>query len=264
MADRCLPKIEILILLEKVLQKSRTWIIANDLNIISDISFYKYSDLRKRRLDGEPIAYLIGYKEFMSNKFLVNNSVLIPRPETEILVDVAINSIKTLSKPRVLDLGTGCGSIAISICLMRPDADVVGSDVDSESLSVAEINSRKLGANISLINSNWFDCFDINIDKFDLIISNPPYIALLDKHLELGDLRFEPKLALTDGSDGLRHITNIIHNSRNYLNKEAFLWLEHGWNQATEVRDLLKSAGFRNVTSFLDLSGIARVTGGNI
>lgn len=262
--DLNLPRIEILVLLEKVLQKPRTWIIANDLNIISDIAFRKYNDLRKRRLKGEPIAYLVGYKEFMSNKFLVNNSVLIPRPETELLVDVSINSLSTLHKPRVLDLGIGCGAIAISICLMRTDAEVVGSDIDKGALLVAEINSKKLGANVTLINSNWFDNFDIHIGKFDLIVSNPPYISSLDKHLELGDLRFEPRIALTDESDGLSHITNIVYNSRNYMNKGAFLWMEHGWDQAAKVKNILKIAGFRNITSFLDLSGIPRITGGNI
>lgn len=264
MKDLDLPKIEIIILLEKVLQKPRTWIIANDLNIVPDSLFYQYSDLRNRRLNGEPIAYLVGYKEFMSNKFLVNNSVLIPRPETELLVDVVINSLKSLNKPRVLDLGIGCGNIAISICLMRPDAEVIGSDIDSGALLIADMNSKKLGVNITLISSNWFDCFDIDIGKFDLIVSNPPYISSLDKHLELGDLRFEPRIALTDESNGLTHITNIIYNSRNYMNKGAYLWLEHGWDQAEEVKSLLKKAGFSNVTSFLDLSGIARVTGGNL
>ncbi|AFZ83426.1 methyltransferase [Candidatus Kinetoplastibacterium blastocrithidii TCC012E] len=264
MRDTSLPNTEILILLEKVLQKPKTWIIANDLNVISNVLFYKYIDLRNRRIDGEPIAYLVGYKEFMNNKFLVNRSVLIPRPETELLVDVAINSLKPSNGCRVLDLGTGCGAIAISIYLMKSNIEVVGSDIDLYALSVAEMNSRKLCANIDLIHSNWFDCFDSKMGKFDIIVSNPPYIHSLDKHLESGDLRFEPRIALTDELDGLSHISNIIYNARNYMNKGAYLWLEHGWDQSSMVKYLLKMAGFSNVNSFLDLSGIVRVTGGSI
>ncbi|AGF46632.1 methyltransferase [Candidatus Kinetoplastibacterium desouzaii TCC079E] len=260
-----IPRMEVMILLEHLLKKSRTWMIAHDSYLISSSVLNHYMRLVKRRLDGEPIAYLTGQKEFMGYNFFVNKDVLVPRPETELLVEHSLNIIKKYKKiPRIIDLGVGCGAIAISIYLYRQDSYVVGCDISNNALLVAEKNMKALKASINLLQSNWFDSISKQ-EKFDVIVANPPYIAKYDDHLKKGGLIFEPEHALTDGSiDGLGSIRIIVRDSINHMREGSSLWIEHGWNQAQQVRYIMNNYGFRDIVSLCDLSSIERVTGGFI
>ncbi|WP_225968702.1 peptide chain release factor N(5)-glutamine methyltransferase [Candidatus Kinetoplastidibacterium crithidiae] len=262
--DSRISRLEAMILLEMILQKSRSWILAHDDEILSDELVDMYMELNQRRLSGEPIAYIVGYKEFMSHMFMVNKNVLIPRPETELLVEHGLKLLrhKYLISPRVIDLGIGCGSIGLSIALTRPDVSVVGCDLSSQALEVARHNATVLGATVELIQSDWFKSINPK-EKFDLLLANPPYISREDKHLRMDSLIYEPRSALTDESiDGLESIRKIIETSPAYMKEGASLWIEHSWDQAFSVKNIMKSSGFKNVYSLNDLSGIERVTGG--
>ncbi|WBF65625.1 MAG: peptide chain release factor N(5)-glutamine methyltransferase [Candidatus Kinetoplastibacterium crithidii] len=263
--DSGISRLETMILLEMILHKSRSWIIAHDDEVLSDEFVNSYMELNRRRLNGEPIAYIVGYKEFMNYMFMVNRNVLIPRPETELIVEHGLKLLRDkYLNPRVIDLGTGCGAIGISIALNRPDINVVGCDLSSQALEVARHNVIALGATVELIESDWFKSINPE-EKFDLLLANPPYISREDKHLMMGDLIYEPRLALTDESiDGLGSISKIVETSPAYMKEGASLWIEHAWNHASSVKNIMESAGFKNVYSLSDLSGIERVTGGFI
>lgn len=200
----------------------------------------------------------------MGHVFKVSPAVLIPRPETELLVETGLACVHGLRAPRVLDLGTGSGAIAISIALARPDADVVATDTSSSALAVAQSNAASLGAGIRLGRGSWWTALSDDADDtgFDLIVSNPPYIASRDKHLGQGDLRFEPPGALTDYADGLAALRVIAEGAASRLKSGGALWLEHGYDQAEAVRKLLVGHGFTQVESRRDLAGIERISGG--
>lgn len=260
-ANSALPHLETRMLWQHVLGVSRTWLITHDTDPISDDAVKQYRALERRRLAGEPVAYILGEREFMGHMFSVTPDVLIPRPETELLVETALHAVARLQSPKVLDLGTGSGAIAISIALARPDATVVATDISVAALKVARANATRLGASVGFFAGSWYDALATHED-FDVIVSNPPYIAVCDAHLGQGDVRFEPSRALTDGADGLGAIRAIVSGSHHWLRRGGALYLEHGWDQGDAVRQLLQQARFERVRSLPDLAGIDRVTGG--
>jgi release factor glutamine methyltransferase len=213
-----------------------------------------------RRLDGEPIAYIVGKREFFGLDFNVGPAVLIPRPDTELIVELALERLPQ-GHARLLDMGTGSGAIAVAVAHTRPDADVSALDVSPDALAVAQANAAANGARVRFLHSSWFDALAAG-ETFDVIASNPPYIAAGDAHLAQGDLRFEPVGALTDHADGLSALRIIIEGSPRHLVAGGWLLLEHGYDQATAVRTLLADGGFSDVRSWQDLAGIERVSGG--
>ncbi len=257
-----LPLNEARILLMHVLGVSRTWLIAHDTDTLDAQAVSRFAVLAQRRVAGEPIAYLVGWREFMGHVFKVSPAVLIPRPETELLVETGLACLDGLEAPRVLDLGTGSGAIAISLALARPDAEILATDASGSALAMARANATALGAaNISFWRGDWWTALDDSGTDFDLIVSNPPYIASGDVHLKQGDLRFEPSGALTDYADGLAALRTIVSGAVTRLKPGGALWLEHGYDQAQEVRDLLTASGLQSVGSHRDLAGIERISG---
>jgi release factor glutamine methyltransferase len=258
-----LPALEARILLEHVLGWRRTELITRDDEELPEESVDRFEALARRRTDGEPIAQLVGTREFFGLSFDVTPDVLIPRPETELLVEIALAKIEGMHEPRVLDLGTGSGAIAVAIASSRHDAKVWAVDRSAEALAVAAANASKFGIDRSLtfVQSNWTEALD-PAQRFEVIVSNPPYIAQNDPHLAEGDLRFEPRAALTDEADGLSAIRTIIQTAPFFLATNGSLWLEHGYDQAEDVRALLTARGFSDVRSEYDLAGIERASGG--
>lgn len=272
--DSGTARIEVQILLRHVLKVSRASLLAHPERCLTDQEQARYHELLRRRLHGEPLAYLLGEREFFGLIFKVTPATLIPRPETELLVELALQHIPQMhpapqasaacgggSLFRVLDLGTGCGAIALSIAHARPDAEVVAVEASAAALVVARENAHQLNIpNIVFEPGNWFEPLDMQ--RFDLIVSNPPYVAAGDPHLLQGDLPFEPLSALASGVDGLEDIRRIISNAPAHLKPGGWLMFEHGYDQATTVRNLLREAGLLEVFSVRDLAGIERVSGG--
>lgn len=246
------------VLLLHVLQKNRAWLIAHDDESATDEQSVAFEALAARRCAGEPVAYLLGSREFYGREFAVSPAVLIPRPDTELLVELALK--RAPQNGKVIDLGTGSGCIPITLKLERPDLSVSALDLSSDALAVARGNAQALGADVRLLESDWFSAVAGQV--FDLIVSNPPYIHAEDEHLHQGDLRFEPTGALTDGHDGLQHLRAIITAAPAYLQPEAWLLLEHGWDQGAACRELLLQAGFTDVQTWQDLGQNDRVSGG--
>lgn len=220
-----------------------------------------YQTLVSRREQGEPIAYLVGQREFYGRDFHVAPGVLIPRPETELLVEQGLVKLADIPRPRVLDLGCGSGCIALTLSLERSDATVFALDASPAALAIARQNAERLSAPVQFIESDWFAALAPQ-DKFGLIVSNPPYIASADPHLAQGDLRFEPACALASGEDGLDALRHLIATAPRHLHPDAWLLLEHGYDQAEAVRRLLEETGYRNIEQHRDLAGILRVSGG--
>ncbi|MDR3212469.1 MAG: peptide chain release factor N(5)-glutamine methyltransferase [Azoarcus sp.] len=219
-----------------------------------------FRNLVERRATGEPVAYLLGEREFYGRAFLVNPKVLIPRPETEVLVELALARFGAESQLKVLDLGTGSGALAITLALELDRADVTGIDWSREALGVAMSNAIRLGARVSFLCSDWYAA--LGNERYRLIVANPPYVAKSDPHLILGDLRFEPRAALAAGEDGLADLACIAAGAGRHLEKGGCLFMEHGYDQAAAVRSLLADAGFASIASWRDLAGIERVSGG--
>ncbi len=278
---------EVQCLLQHVLSVPRAWLLAHPEYRLNDTEQTRYDELLFCRLRGEPIAYLLGEREFFGLNFKVTPATLIPRPETELLVELALQRIPeklpspTTSAPRfalppgeggretgrecdfrILDLGAGSGAIALSIAHSRPDVEVLACDNSAAALEVARENAQRLGiANVAFMQSDWFGALDVQ--RFNLIVSNPPYVAATDPHLAQGDLRFEPPSALVSGDDGLHDIRHIVAHARTHLEPGGWLLLEHGYDQAAQVRQLLHQAGLAEVFSARDLAGIERVSGGS-
>ena len=244
---------------------SRVQLITQDTCAIDVAARAQISELAARRLAGEPMAYLLGEREFFGRTFKVTPAVLIPRPDTELLVEQALDRLEERDAPAVLDMGTGSGIIAITIALARRDARVWATDASADALAVAIDNAKTLGAtNFRAALGDWYGALaDADAPPaFDLIASNPPYIAATDVHLDQGDLRFEPANALTDHDDGLRHLRSIVAGAPARLASGGWLLLEHGYDQGEPVRALLRGAGFANVFTAQDLAGHDRCSGG--
>jgi release factor glutamine methyltransferase len=235
----------------------RAWLLAHDVDALPADAHDRFTTLYTRRASGEPLAYITGRQAFYGLDLHVDARVLIPRPDTETLVDWALALMTGMAAPRVLDLGTGSGAIALAIRHQRPDATVTAVDASRDALAVARANATQLGLAIDFRHGHWLDGVEGN---FDLIVSNPPYIANGDAHLP--GLAHEPRSALTSGTDGLDDLREIVSAAPSHLSPGGWLLLEHGWDQAAAVRPLLAGHGFTEVTSRKDLAGIERCSGG--
>ncbi|HWT73041.1 MAG TPA: peptide chain release factor N(5)-glutamine methyltransferase [Oxalicibacterium sp.] len=255
-----LPQLEVRMLLEHVVRLTRVQMITQAERPLSADEARQFDTLCARRIAGEPMAYLLGEREFYGLALQVDPNVLIPRPETELLVELALQHLPP--NGRVLDMGTGSGAIAVAIAHARPDAQVSALDASMPALQVAQANAARHGVRVRFVHSDWFAAIDG--ERFDLIVSNPPYIVAGDRHLSEGDLRFEPIDALTDHADGLSALRTISTGAAAHLIPDGWLLMEHGYDQAQPVRALLDAAGLGKVQSWRDLAGIERASGGQI
>ncbi|MEQ1488288.1 MAG: peptide chain release factor N(5)-glutamine methyltransferase [Methylotenera sp.] len=292
-------KLEAQLLLQHVLKVNRAWLIAHENDTLQASIHAVFEALLNRRLNGEPMAYILGYREFYGLALMVTADTLIPRPDTETLVEAALGKILQLTPPppsfprkresmlnlnskmdsrfrendevdgddegalaheiTVLDLGTGSGAIALAIAKNRPQTNVTAVDASKAALEIAKKNAQNLNiTNVQFILSNWFEA--LAHSHFDVIVSNPPYIEQNDTHLTQGDLRFEPNSALASGADGLDDIRKIIDNCLVHLKPQGWLMLEHGYNQAEAVADLMATIGLTNIETMQDLGDNNRVT----
>ena len=253
-----LDRLEARILLTHALGLTRMQLITQSERTLSTDEANRLAKLVQRRTDGEPIAYIVGSREFYGLSFDVTPDVLIPRPETELLVELALQYLPP--NGRLLDMGTGSGAIAVAIAANRPDAQVTALDCSAAALAIAQRNAEKHHAAVEFLQSDWFGA--LGQRQFDLIVSNPPYIVAGDRHLSQGDLRFEPVDALTDHGDGLSALRQIVGGAGDHLSIGGWLFMEHGYDQAAAVCELAATHGFVNVQSWKDLAGIERVSGG--
>lgn len=258
-----LAPIDAQVLLAHVLNVDRAWLIAHATESLSPADGERFFALVQQRRDGLPVAYLTGRREFWGLSLTVDRSVLIPRPETEALVECALRHLPAARPLRVADLGTGCGAIALAIASERPCAEVLGTDRSPAALALAAANAERLRiANVRWLESDWYAAIPIAQARFDLIASNPPYVATDDAHLYEGDVRFEPRTALDAGVDGLAALRIVIRGARERLAANGTLVVEHGHDQSAEVRDLLRETGFADLESLRDLAGHPRVACG--
>jgi len=256
--DAGVDRLDAQLLLGHVLGQSRSWLLANDDAPLNGEQQHLVGQLIDRRAAGEPLAYLVGEKEFHGLTLRVSPAVLVPRPDTETLVDWALELLRGAKLPTVLDMGTGSGAIALALKHRCPSAQVIALDASAEALDVARGNAARLQLDIQLLQSDWWH--GVAGQRYDMIVSNPPYIAEGDTHLAA--LQHEPMQALTSGAVGLDALQQIIAGAPQHLNVGAWLLLEHGHDQAPAVVSLLTAAGFDNVTTRSDLSGTPRCTGG--
>jgi len=262
-------------LLDKHLGWPRSALISRDEESLPDELLIAWKSLEAQRISGVPVAYLTGMKAFHGIELKVNEAVLIPRPETELLVDLALEEMQRIHAKvpnqviQILDLGTGSGAIALAIAheyaiSKAPiNLSILGVDQSSDATELARENAKALGLNhlVEFLQSNWYDAIpDRYQTACDVIVSNPPYIQKDDPHLQEGDLRFEPKSALTDDSDGLSCIREIVNHAHHYLKPGGLIAIEHGYDQAAKVATLLKSHAFHDISAITDLAGHLRVT----
>jgi release factor glutamine methyltransferase len=249
------------LLLQHVLRRPRTWLIAHADEVLTLADERGYAELVRRRAGGEPVAYIVGRREFWSLELEVTPATLIPRPDTERLVELALDRIPHDASMRVADLGTGSGAIALSIGTERPRARILATDASLDALTVAHRNASRLCIpNVRFAHGDWLE--PLGEARFDLIVSNPPYIEADDPHLAQGDLRFEPASALAAGVDGLADIRRIVSGARAHLHRGGWLLFEHGWNQGEACRALLEAAGYGEVFTAQDMEQRDRVSGG--
>jgi release factor glutamine methyltransferase len=251
-------------ILEKHYQLPRSALLSRDDMSLNEQAFQEWESLVSRRSLGEPIAYILGKKAFHNIELQVGSGVLIPRPETELLVEIALTEITKLNKPaKVLDLGTGSGTIALSIASATPLALLTATDQSIEALAIAKQNAELLNLTkqVQFFQGSWYGALDQPC-QFDLILSNPPYIANLDAHLTQGDLRFEPESALTDYANGLSCLEIIIAGADQYLKSGGLIAVEHGFDQSEAVVELMKGVGLIDVQLHLDLAGHSRAASG--
>jgi len=242
-----------------VMQFDRSRIYSHPEQIIPDDKSTLFQSLIEQRQQGRPIAHLTGKKEFWSLQLAINKDTLIPRPETELLVEIALQMIPDDATFNILDLGTGSGAIAIAIASERPNCNIVATDINTNALTMAKKNAETHQLkNIQFYISDWY--LDIPLQSFDLIVSNPPYIKQDDEHLSQGDVRFEPELALVAGADGMQAINMILENAKNYLASNAYLLIEHGHDQKQSVQEAFLKNDFKQPKTFKDLSGQDRIT----
>ena len=250
--------------LEKHYQLPRSALLSRDQMLLHSEAIADWKVLEARRISGEPVAYLVGKKGFHNVELYVAPGVLIPRPETELLVEIGLREIQRLNTPAsILDLGTGSGAIALAIAHEAPSAKITATDQSIEALEIAKRNAALLDmtSRVQFFQGSWFEALDIDL-SFDIILSNPPYIASQDAHLQQGDLRFEPVLALTDHGSGLTCLEKIVADAQAHLNTNGLLALEHGFDQSEAVVALMKSADLRDIQTYMDLSGHYRVVSG--
>ena len=252
------------LLLQHLTGRTASALIAHPEQPLDTATHTAYRALISRRAAGEPIAYLTGQREFYGRDFSVAPGVLIPRPETELLVELGLAKMAHIATPRLLDLGCGSGCIAISLALERPAACVHALDASPAALAIARQNAMALGASLKLMESHWFSALtsERESEHYHLIVANPPYIAANDPHLQQGDLRFEPASALASGTDGLDDIREIIATARHHLQPGGWLLFEHGYDQAPAAHALLNATGYKNIEQHRDLAGITRISGG--
>lgn len=251
------PKRDAEILLSFVTGRPRTYLLAFGETVLTTEQLAVLEPLAARREQGEPVAYLVGEREFWSLPLSVSCATLIPRPDTECLVEQALAHLPA-TPCRILDLGTGTGAIALAIASERPDCSVVGGDIKADAVALARHNAEKLAINnVHFLQSSWFESVN---GLFTLIVSNPPYIDASDPHLNQGDVRYEPHSALVAPAEGLADLAEIIRQSPAYLEVGGWLMLEHGWQQAEAVQKLLKNAGFSAVMTYKDYGNNDRVT----
>jgi release factor glutamine methyltransferase len=253
-----LPALEARILVMHALHLTRVQLITQSERVITESEAQQIAHLFQRRIAGEPIAYIVGMREFFGLPFCVTPDVLIPRPETELLVELAMERLP--KNGRILDMGTGSGAIAIAIAHTRLDVHATALDASANALEIARQNATQNKVHVEFLHSDWY-CALYN-QRFDVIVSNPPYIAEGDTHLTQGDLRFEPPDALTDHADGLTALRTITAEATRFLLPGGWLLMEHGYDQAQAVRELCISANLQQVQSWQDLAGIERVSGG--
>lgn len=250
---------EALILLQHASGKRKEYLIAHSDETADNTTLHSFQHYIDRRIKGEPIAYILQEKEFWSLPLQVTPQVLIPRPETELLVEAALECLKTQPQATILDLGTGSGCIALAIATEYPETNIVATDISQQSLNIAISNAKKLNiSNITFICSDWFQA--VTHDGFDLVVSNPPYISKEDEHLEDNVRSFEPNIALFSDDNGMQALTHIIQHAPNKLHVGGQLILEHGWQQANEVNEQLLNHGFQKIQNHRDLQGHTRVT----
>ena len=257
-------KILLAFILEKHYQLPRSALLSHDEMELSPAALEQWKGIEARRLAGEPIAYLVGKRGFHDIELYVGPGVLIPRPETEILVEIALREIQTLNRPaNILDLGTGSGAIALAIAHSAPQTIVTATDQSLEALAIAKMNADQLGFSdrVQFAQGSWYEALK-EVIQFDVILSNPPYIALGDSHLSAGDLRFEPASALSDGGGGLSCLEAIISQVEPYLKPGGLVAVEHGFDQSDAVVDLMKAAQLQEIQVHRDLAGYFRVVSG--
>ncbi len=252
-------RFDVELLLCHCLNKPRSFLFTYPEKTVSNNQYQLFQQLLERRCTGEPLAYLIGYRDFWSLRLKVTKDTLIPRPETELLIETCLALLPNDKAISIVDLGTGSGAIALALASEYSKAKVLAVDISNKALAVAQENAANHAINnVEFLQSNWFS--EIPHQQFDLIISNPPYIEAHDPHLQRGDVRYEPLLALQSGQTGFDDIEKIISQSSKYLKQEAWLMFEHGYQQAKQSRRLLRQAGFKQVHSRLDLAGHERIT----
>jgi release factor glutamine methyltransferase len=265
LAQSGLVPLDAQVLLAHVIGQDRAWLVAHGGDAIARDRLDAFLALARRRREGEPVAYLTGVREFWGLPLAVSAAVLIPRPETETLVELALARLPEDRTVRVLDLGTGSGAIALAIAHERPRATILATDMSADALDVARANARRLGlANVEFTLSDWYAGLPSSSTggTFDLIVSNPPYIDAADAHLREGDVRFEPARALTPGSSGTAAILRIANGARERLVPGGSLAVEHGYDQADAVRAMFAAALFGQIVAVRDLAGIPRVVAG--
>ncbi len=253
------PQLDAEILLGLVLRKPRSYLHAWPERMLSEEERHRYNLLIRRRFSGEPMAYISGVREFWSMPLRVNRQVLIPRPETELLVEKSLDHIPEDEEVRVLELGSGCGAVSLAIAHERPMAEVIGVDISEDALTIARLNAKLFKiANVEFLHSNWFDA--VRGQKFNVVVSNPPYVINRDEFLLAGDLRFEPELALAGGDDGLECFRQIIDRAHNYIVRQGWLLFEHANDQERGIRRLLEAQRYYDITCYQDAAGHDRVT----
>lgn len=264
LAQSGLVPVDAQVLLAHALGRDRAWLIAHAGDPLSRDDADRFVALARRRREGEPVAYLTGWREFWGLRLAVDPSVLIPRPETETLVEIALARLPADRASRVLDLGTGSGAIALAIARERPQALVVATDRSQAALAIAGANAQRLGiANVAFAQADWYEGLPSGASAgFDLIASNPPYVAAGDAHLREGDLPFEPIGALAAGDDGLDALRVIVAGAPARLATGGWLAVEHGYDQSDAVQRLFAAAGLEGIVRARDLAGIPRVVAG--
>jgi len=251
------------LLLARAIDRPRSWLYAHPDALVEEQQARHFLAMVEQRRRGEPVALILGVRDFWSLELTVTSDTLIPRPETELLVELALRHIPAGSPARVLDLGTGTGAVALALASERPMAEITAIELHSRTLSVARANAARLQlGRVRFLLGNWFSA--VRDERYDVIVGNPPYIAEQDPHLLQGDLRFEPRAALASGIDGLEAIRVIARDSPRHLRANGWLLLEHGFEQGAAVRALLESAGFTKVATGVDLAGLDRVTSGQL